>query len=148
MYAVTAADTVETYSISNPYNPVFLDSYTGLANLYEIAVVGDYLYLNTEETFDIADISNPADPVYAGSVNMPGTSPYYRNMATDGHFAYFCGNKYSGPDPAICSGWPPDSPSVVYTFTDWPYMTCYDVQVSSGYLYLLSTFGLRIFDLY
>jgi len=148
MYALTTADTVETYSISNPYNPVFLDSYSGLANLYDIAVVGDYLYINAEETFDIADIGDPADLVYAGSVTMPGTSLYYRNMATDGHFAYFCGNKYSGPDPAICSGWPPESPSVVYTFTDWPYSTNYDIQVSNGHLYLFSAFGIRIFDLY
>ncbi len=147
MYAADSDDVIEVFSIANPYNPAPVGSYTPTDTIGEIAVVGDYLHICGEGVFEVADLSDPAAPSYIGSVSLP-PSNWYQNMATDGHFAYLCGHQYGGAVPTVCSGWPPDSPSIVHSFDPWVYNMNYDIQTDNGFLYLLSLNGIRIYDLY
>jgi hypothetical protein len=139
---------IRIFSLSNPWNPAYLGTYVPSDAPGEIRAIDDYAYIVCDRVFEIADISNPSSPVYAGSVSLPGTLDY-NYMDTDGLFAYLTGWAYSFPNPVICSLWPPNDPAIVYTFDPWEHGTTEDVLEQEGYLYVSSTtHGLRIYDLY
>jgi hypothetical protein len=147
MYAVTNDYIVETFSISNAWNPTSQGTYTPGEEPSWVMTQDDYLYVSCDGLFEIVNISNPISPVYAGSV-LGGTYDKYAHTAIDGLFAYVGGGWLHNCYPMICSLWPPDSPSIVYNFGPWEYETPREMEVRDGILYIGTSRGLRIFDLY
>ena len=147
MYVVTNDYIVETFSISNAWNPTSLGTYTPGGEPSWVMTQDDYLYVSCDGLFEIVDISNPISPVYAGSV-LGGPSDKYAHTAIDGLFAYVGGGWQHSCQPMITTLWPPDSPTIVYNFDPWDYETPADIEVQDGILYMATSRGLRIYDLY
>ena len=147
MYVVTNNNLIEIFSVSNPFNPTSQGTYIPGEDPAWVMLQDDYLYISAENTVQIVDISNPVSPVYQGSV-LGGPSNNFKRTAIDGLFAYVGGGHLYHCTPMICSLWPPDSPSLVYTFDPYIYGTPADVEVSDGILYMGTIKGLRIYDLY
>ncbi len=147
MYVPTSNNIIEIFSISNPLNPTSQGSYTPGEEPGWVMSQDDYLYVCAENTFEILDISNPTAPVYLGSV-LGYTYDDFKYSSTDGLFAYLGGGHLYHCTPMICSLWPPDSPSVVYDFSTYEYGSPYNMEVSNGILYVASSKGMRIYDLY
>jgi len=55
-----------TIDISNPGNPVCVNTYNTSSDEYGIAVSGEYLYLGGDSGLQIFSLTNPAVPVYNG----------------------------------------------------------------------------------
>jgi len=111
----------------------------------DVQAQGNYLYMVTQDTLEMASISNPGSPTYTGSVLLPA-GDIYEWLSVDGQFAYV-----AGFTTAIQSvqAWPPDSPSVVGPVDPLDTYLAYGVLASNGFLYAGSaSFGVRIYKLY
>jgi hypothetical protein len=135
---------LDTYSIASPYNPVFESNYeTGdFDDFREIIATDDHIYCATEGTFKIMELSDPTTPDLLG---IESSTDLIRYLDTDGLFAYAGAFSH----PMIFAIWPPNDPMLIYDFeADWKYYASNEFTVHDGYLYIASTRGLRIFDLY
>ncbi|MFC2170887.1 beta-propeller domain-containing protein, partial [Calditrichota bacterium] len=81
--------------ISDPSNPEETGSYTNEFNIYDIAVVGDYLYLAARiEGFQVIDISDPASPAMIRSVDQRTTR--IEQIIVLGQYGYTIGSLFEG----------------------------------------------------
>jgi len=147
MYTVNNGGSIEIFSVANPWNPTSQGTYTPGEEPSGVISQDDYLYVACDTTFEILNIANPIVPVYEGSV-LGGLYDEYMNTATDGLYAYVGGGWQHFCTPMISSLWPPDSPSIAYSFDPWTYGTPSDIEVDGDILYIATSNGLRIFDLY
>jgi len=147
MYIPTASNLIEIFSVSNPLNPTSQGTYTPGSPPAWVMTQDDYLYLSCDNSVEILDISSPTAPLYLGSVIGDGADDF-RFAATDGLFGYIGGAHMYWCNPTIISLWPPDSPSVVYAFDPFPYISPYNIEVDNDILYMGTSKGLRIYDLY
>jgi hypothetical protein len=80
------------YDISDPENPISLGRYDTPYSARAVAVQGDYAYIADYYTLQIANISNPADPTFASSINQ-----YAYDVVVEGSYVYYSSNAgYNG----------------------------------------------------
>ncbi|HTR43771.1 MAG TPA: hypothetical protein VMH87_19335 [Pseudomonadales bacterium] len=80
-------NSLQIVDVSNPSNPVSVDTLTGLNGPVSVAVAGRYAYVACENgnNLQIVDVSNPTDPVSVGTLtglNQPCS------VAVSGRYAY------------------------------------------------------------
>ncbi|MCK4719369.1 hypothetical protein KAU08_01845, partial [bacterium] len=144
---VLAGGEILVYSIVNPLSPIYQGTYMPLSYAHNIEVYGDYLIIATNDTLEIADISNPQSPAYLSHETHPD-APHGEYLAVDNQFA-IC-QPYWWTPPTVMRIWPPDAPTVIGSL----YGTEFEVKpnqvlINNGYYYeRASGFGLRIWDLY
>ena len=147
MYVITRVS-VETYSLTNPLLPNNVDSYSySLLGYNSGAVQGNYLYLTAEDSLEIADISTPSTPSFAGSALFPVDGfNFYNNITVDGQFGYMSG--YTAiPHSALL--FPPDNPTLIGPIYEGFPITSRALIAHDGYLYeATEPYGLQIYDLY
>jgi hypothetical protein len=86
LYAADYAYGIRSFDISDPANPMVLDTYSSLGGFIGITVDGDYAYCAHDEySLIVIDISDPADMSMAGWYDT--TSDVY-DVAVAGNIAY------------------------------------------------------------
>ena len=129
MYLVTGPG-VEIYSLTNPLAPNYIGSYAHSTAGYEDAQVqGNYLYMATETTFEMASIGTPSTPAFTGSALLPG-SDIYSMISVDGQFAYVAGYTM---EPVSVQAWPPTAPAVVGPIDPANLYSTYDILAYNGF---------------
>ncbi len=146
MYARSGGD-ILVYSINNPLDPNYIDTYTALASVTNMTIDGDYLYMATEDTLEIADISNPQTPTFVASEPHPD-APHGQYIAVENQFAIL--QPYWTTPPAVMRVWPLDDPTVIGPLYGSEYaVKPNQVLIHDGYYYELDPdFIVRIWDLY
>jgi len=135
------------YSLPDPLNPVPQGIYPASSpGLMESEVQGDYVYLVTQSSLEIADVSSPGSPSFESTIDVGAPDPL-DGIAMDGQFAYLRGSKPMSP--YVCSAWPPDTPSVLGPLHVDEH-NVYDIIIDNCYLYEMCphTGGVRIYRLY
>jgi hypothetical protein len=145
---VSTPGAIEVYSLTNPLLPNHVDSYSYSPFGYsEAAVQGDYLYMVTGQSLELAGLSDPGWPTFSGDVALPiDGSDCFRSITVDGQFAFVGGYLV---ETTTCLAWPPEDPTVVGPVHDDALPVVLDLLNDSGYLYeATATSGLHIYDLY
>jgi hypothetical protein len=119
----------------------------GLNAPQSVSVSGSYAYVTNpgNNTLEIFDISNPANPVEIGSTNSGLSSPYF--AAVSGHYAYVA--SYNNSSIVIFDISNPPNPVEVGSTTNGLSYPNF-VAVSGQYAYVTNsstTIGLTIFDI-
>jgi len=144
---VLAGGEILVYSIVDPSNPALQDTYTPLAAAADMELRGDYLYIATSGSLEIADISTPQSPTFVASEPDPN--------APDGHFVsaldqFVILRPATWGIPTVVRVWPPDDPTVIGPLygSEYAYPVG-GVLASDGYYYERSSSpAIRIFDMY
>lgn len=108
------------YDVSNPYTPTLLSSTntSGGGRIYDLAVLGNYLYTtdyNTANVFDIYDISNPRVPVLKGTATSTDTDATTRGIYVTGRFVHVASNNASNEEYMVYDVSNPTNPVNIYT---------------------------------
>ncbi len=137
---------LEIYSITDPLDPQYVDTFSVLEPMRESMAIGDVLYFVSKTRMQIADVSTPESPVRTGAVEIDPTADLSR-ISIEGLFGYVQG---ATTVPHTCTVWPVDNPVYFGQIYDHdPYGCARDLLVLDGYLYEGSNdAGLRIHDLY
>lgn len=145
LYMISNYD-ILIYSLANPDSPAYVGTYFPLADAWEMVVRGDYLYIATSGTLEIADISIPQSPTFAASAPHPD-APNGRYVAVENQFAYL--QPMGADPPTVMRVWPPDDPVVIGDlYPDTDYMP-YQILVHNGFYYERDFIrAVRIWDLY
>lgn len=135
-----------TWSLGNPAVPVMEDTYNSTEpSVNQSKAIGDLLYSASQGLFEIFDIGDdPSHPNLIGSVALPNDSNY---IAVDEFFTYL-GNLFATGSPMIMSTLDPVNPTLVHEFADYHYPVSLTIIVNDGYLYVGTSEGIRIYDLY
>jgi hypothetical protein len=158
-------DTITVADISDPYNPVFVDSITGngttilMDSPTHFDIVGSYLYVTTitDNRLTIIDISDPKDLTYVGSITDATAlvSPVFPRVIGS-HVIVGSASTASTYNLAVIDVSDPTTPSVVNRVAaDGSNLIkgVLDMQVQGNYLYTVSlgsggiNGGLQIYDI-
>ena len=143
MYLRTSPE-ILVYSVADPLNPVPVGNYPK-TDVRDFAARGDYLHMVTNDIVEIADISTPSSPVFAGATSLP-VADWLERIIVDGQFAYIT---VMDAPPYSCWVWPPDSPTPLAPVHDNDAYGGGNLAVHNGYLYQSTeSAGIRIYDLY
>jgi len=144
---VNVSGGVEVFSILNPWEPIPLGTYMPLASAKNIHVDGDYLFIATDSSLEIADISTPQTPTFESSIAHPD-APHGDYLAVENLYA-IC-QPYWTAAPTVFSIWPPDSPEVYGPLYGVEYaIKPNQTAMHNGYYYETDTdFAVRIWELY
>jgi len=144
---VEAGGNILVYAISDPGSPSLADTYFPQQAARQITIHGDFLYIATADYLEIADISDPMDPVFVATEPHPD-APNGEYVAAVDQFAIV--QPYWTTPPTVMRVWPPDDPTVIGALYGPEYaVKPNQVLVYNGYYYERhSDFGLRIWDLY
>jgi hypothetical protein len=140
---------VMVYWMYDPEAPTYLETYDQSGDVRESEVVGNYLYMVTKSSLDIADLADPSDPVLSGEVWI-GATVDLTQLAIWDQYAYIQGD--SSPVYA-CRIYPPDNPTLVCELCPQYFISIFgndsELVAYNGYLYSMTEYtGIRIFDLY
>ncbi len=75
---------IKVIDVSNPYEPVLLDSFPASSTIEDIENIGPYLYVVGERGFRLYDTSDPSDVVLVDSVYIEGAN----SLELQGNYAY------------------------------------------------------------
>jgi hypothetical protein len=121
--------------ISDPVNPEILGRLFMPLNLIKTEVIGDYLYyLDNSQGFVVVDITNPAIPRIAASVNLTEYAEV-EDFVISGDIVYVCSRSYF----ATIDISDPENPELLL-LQDSDFDS-YDIAVHSGYAYLTGNYG-------
>jgi len=137
-------DSLLVFSISDPLNPILLDTkpLTGLS--FENAVSGESLFAVKYDSMEIWDISTPSSPTFLTTLGITG-GVILSQIVVDGAFA-FLENSYQAPH-VVSIIWP-SNPLNLGTLYDVPPFGAQEMLLQDGFLYELSSDGgLRIHDM-
>ncbi len=148
MYALLMDGSILVFSLADPLSPVYQTTYTALGVARDIEVDGDYLYISTSGSLEIADISNPLAPVFHASETDPA-GPNGQFVTVDNQFAYLQPFPVAEV-PSAVRVWPPDDPVVTGQLYDTSNATTITGNIAhDGYYYeTVYDRGIRIWDLY
>jgi len=140
---------IRVYTTANPLDPSYVTTYTPLAEIKEIEVDGDYLYIATVGSLEIVDISSPLIPWYVASVADPN-APDGRRLTVDGQFAYLQPYIIPYVPTTVMQVYPQDNPaSLGNLYSNSDAMRVFQILAHDGYLYERELeHGLRIWKLY
>jgi hypothetical protein len=147
MYVVTYTS-IETHSLTNPFLPNNVDSYSySTLGYFSGAVQGNYLYLTAQDNLEIADISTPSAPSFAGSVLFPVVDfNFYYNIAVDGQLGFMSGYTAKAHSALL---FPPDNPTLIGPVYEGFLISSRALIAHDGYLYDgTEPYGIQIYDLY
>jgi hypothetical protein len=142
LYLAQAEYGLHVINIADPRKPCLAGSYSPATNsaVSDIVVNGDFAYLIGGVYNDVVDISNPAQPIYAGELPATGT----RSQGRIWNDYLYIADGYEGLHVLDISN--PMEPQQVTTVTSEGYLS--DVDFYEDYAYIPDvTNYLRIFDL-
>ena len=135
------------FSLVDPSFPEYVDTYTPLSDAWSIAIDGDYLYIATDGSLEIADISLPQTPTFVASEPHPD-APLGHYVAVEGQFAYL--QPLSPEPPTVMRIWPPTDPAVIGDlYPNTGYTAPYQTFIYNGYcIERDANHAINIWDLY
>lgn len=146
MLYVRTTDGIDIFSIADPLAPTAEAEFIPTIDIGDMLIDENYLYVTSNNTFQILDLAIPESPALLGSTSLlTGTSPCY--IAVDYPFA-FCKDSLSNPATVIylCPMTAPETTGTLYTDSS-PYGT-QRITVQDGYYFEGIDQGtIRIFDL-
>lgn len=85
---LTPTGTIQAVDLTNPISPTARGSLSLESPPTDLRLVGDKLFITTNQSFQIADVSQPGQPVLRGTLSTPGG---VRALAVVGTRAYLTG---------------------------------------------------------
>lgn len=146
MYILIDND-VQVFSITNSLNPIFTTTYVPADIGKNIAVDGNYLFIATPSTMEIADISVPNSPTFVAMDPHPDL-PNGEYLAVENYFAIL--QPYLTTPPTLFQVWPPTAPVNMGPLYDPGYGVKPNmVMINNGYYYeQYPGTAVRIWDLF
>jgi hypothetical protein len=142
-FVVTLNNTFASVNISNPNSPSVVGSITdnvALNQPYQIIGSGNYVYVaacGTDDPsgrFTVMDVSDPASPVVAGSINITGCPD---SVALSGNYAYV--GSYNNNVLTAVNVSDPASPAVVGSVSDPRFNGPTSLSISGSLVYSVGT---------
>ncbi|HEX9744115.1 MAG TPA: hypothetical protein VGB30_01700 [bacterium] len=102
---------VDIYSIISPTSPAKVNSYVPVKFANRVTSVNGYLYIAASDTLEVADLSDPSDPLFVALEGLSYST--YRDIVSDGQYLYAAPGTDSLP-VIVINAWPPDDPQELY----------------------------------
>jgi len=141
---VTTTTSAEIYSLTDPVNPVYVDTYLLGTNVDESVAANGYLYTILNDEIAISTLATPTAPVWINTLDV-GPTGDFSSIVVDGQFAYVVGSCTS---PYACGVVPPDVAYVASQFHTHDWYGATQLVIHDGYLYEIANYtGIHIWDL-
>jgi len=132
------------FSISDPLNPILLDTKPLAAVSPENAVIGVSLFAVEDDSMEVMDISTPSSPTFLTTIGITGGT-YLSQIVVDGAYAFL--ENSSGAPHVVSIIWP-SNPLNLGALYDVPPFGAQEMLLQDGFLYeLTNDGGLRIHDM-
>ncbi|MCX6645809.1 MAG: hypothetical protein NTY09_05560 [bacterium] len=133
---VQKINSIEIYSLADPYNPSYVGTYALANDSRESEAVGNLLYSVDYDGLEIADITDSEAPVFLNSIEII-TPDGFDQVAIDGMYAFIAGF-YQAPN-TVSIFYPSELIDLGPIYTHPEYQAV-DLQVSDGYLYEITPY--------
>ena len=141
-----SSSTLYAYSLVDPTTPALQDSFSLPSIPGGLAVQGNYLYVVTQHTLEILDISNPLSLVSVKSMPLSTTGTPVC-LTVSGQFAWY---GTASDASHLVRIWPPTAPVDLGKFYTTPWQSStWDIQIIGNYYVdTRSPFGMGIYKIY